>query len=111
MTSTMIDTPFHTTNMADMQITTTKVPTQVIQLTPIDRLASYDQEQGFWSPESFNSDLKLPPVNINDDNIIPNSLLFTFQGQAAGKWNGGRRGQRGGEEGRSEERLTTRHRD
>ena len=84
-TSTIQETSFKCNN----DCTTTEKDGQVIQLTPIDRLCSWDQEMGFWDEQSFNEALKLPQVthDVNDDvnGYILNSLLFTFQAQAPGE--------------------------
>jgi hypothetical protein len=81
-TNTVQETGFKTVG----DYTTTEKDGQVIALTPIDRLAAWDQEMGFWDDQSFNESFKLPPVNMDvDDDTIVNSLLFTFQAQAPGE--------------------------
>ncbi|GMH62372.1 hypothetical protein TrLO_g6543 [Triparma laevis f. longispina] len=61
-------------------------PESVISLPQINRLTKRTMPNGFWTEESFNSDLKLPPMPaaLEGDLTIPNSLLFTFQACAPG---------------------------
>ncbi|GMH58771.1 hypothetical protein TrST_g5231 [Triparma strigata] len=60
-------------------------PDQVISLPMINRLTKRSMPNGFWTEESFNSDLKLPSISMADGDLtIPNSLLFTFQACAPG---------------------------
>lgn len=58
----------------------------VLSLPPINTLCGRDELAGYWDQSSFSPSLCLPPVPspAPGDTTVPNSLLFTFQAQAAG---------------------------
>ena len=72
-------------------------PLQTLSLPPLQNISRFNEETGFWSQQSFNEGLQLPPVKISNPNPDPedepanplpkqytNSMFLTFEAQAAG---------------------------